>query len=34
MVSFKIHPDKIREVIGKGGATIQALTKETVAASY
>jgi len=28
-VSFKIHPDKIREVIGKGGATIQALTKET-----
>ena len=29
MVSFKIHPDKIREVIGKGGATIQALTKET-----
>jgi polyribonucleotide nucleotidyltransferase len=29
MVTFKIHPDKIREVIGKGGATIQALTKET-----
>ena len=29
MVSFKIHPDKSREVIGKGGATIQALTKET-----
>jgi polyribonucleotide nucleotidyltransferase len=29
MLSFKIHPDKIREVIGKGGATIQALTKET-----
>jgi len=29
MGSFKIHPDKIREVIGKGGATIQALTKET-----
>ena len=29
MVSFKIHPDKIREVIGKGGATIQGLTKET-----
>jgi polyribonucleotide nucleotidyltransferase len=29
MVSIKIHPDKIREVIGKGGATIQALTKET-----
>jgi len=29
MVSFKIHPDKIREVIGKGGATIRALTEET-----
>lgn len=29
MVTLKIHPDKIREVIGKGGATIQALTKET-----
>jgi polyribonucleotide nucleotidyltransferase len=29
MVTFKILPDKIREVIGKGGATIQALTKET-----
>jgi polyribonucleotide nucleotidyltransferase len=29
MVTIKIHPDKIREVIGKGGATIQALTKET-----
>ena len=27
MVTIKIHPDKIREVIGKGGATIQALTK-------
>ena len=29
MVTIKIHPDKIREVIGKGGATIQAITKET-----
>ncbi|MCS6763830.1 MAG: polyribonucleotide nucleotidyltransferase [Candidatus Protistobacter heckmanni] len=29
MITVKIHPDKIREVIGKGGATIQALTKET-----
>lgn len=29
MTTLKIHPDKIREVIGKGGATIQALTKET-----
>ena len=29
MLTLKIHPDKIREVIGKGGATIQALTKET-----
>ncbi len=28
-VSFRIPTDKIREVIGKGGATIQALTKET-----
>ena len=29
MVSFKIDQDKIREVIGKGGATIRALTEET-----
>lgn len=29
MVSFKIDHDKIREVIGKGGATIRALTEET-----
>ncbi|MEZ0472947.1 polyribonucleotide nucleotidyltransferase [Luteimonas salinilitoris] len=29
LLTLKIHPDKIREVIGKGGATIQALTKET-----
>ncbi|MGK0673333.1 MAG: polyribonucleotide nucleotidyltransferase [Halothiobacillaceae bacterium] len=28
-ITFRINPDKIREVIGKGGATIQALTKET-----
>jgi polyribonucleotide nucleotidyltransferase len=26
---MKIHPDKIREVIGKGGSVIQAITKET-----
>ncbi|MDR0967434.1 MAG: polyribonucleotide nucleotidyltransferase [Rickettsiales bacterium] len=26
---MKINPDKIREVIGKGGSVIQALTKET-----
>ena len=29
MLTIKIHPDKIREVIGKGGATIQGITKET-----
>lgn len=29
MISFKIDQDKIREVIGKGGATIRALTEET-----
>ena len=27
--SIKINPDKIRDVIGKGGAVIQAITKET-----
>jgi len=27
--SFRINPDKIRDVIGKGGATIRALTEET-----
>lgn len=27
--SMKINPDKIREVIGKGGSIIQALTRET-----
>jgi polyribonucleotide nucleotidyltransferase len=26
---MKIHPDKIRDVIGKGGSTIRALTEET-----
>ncbi len=29
ITTVKIHPDKIREVIGKGGATIQAITRET-----
>ncbi len=29
MVSFKINPEKIRDVIGKGGATIRSLTEET-----
>lgn len=29
MISFTIDQDKIREVIGKGGATIRALTEET-----
>ncbi|MEO6960018.1 MAG: polyribonucleotide nucleotidyltransferase [Burkholderiaceae bacterium] len=29
MLSIKINPDKIRDVIGKGGATIRALTEET-----
>jgi polyribonucleotide nucleotidyltransferase len=29
MMTIKIHPDKIREVIGKGGAVIRALTEET-----
>lgn len=29
LLTIKIHPDKIREVIGKGGSTIQAITKET-----
>ena len=29
MISFKIDQDKNREVIGKGGATIRALTEET-----
>jgi len=29
IVKMKINPDKIREVIGKGGSVIQALTRET-----
>ena len=29
MFSFKINPEKIRDVIGKGGAVIRALTEET-----
>ncbi|MGL6155249.1 MAG: polyribonucleotide nucleotidyltransferase [Ralstonia mannitolilytica] len=29
MITVKINPEKIRDVIGKGGSTIQALTKET-----
>ncbi len=29
LMTIKIHPDKIREVIGKGGSVIQAITKET-----
>jgi polyribonucleotide nucleotidyltransferase len=29
IVSFKINPDKIRDVIGKGGATIRSITEET-----
>src|SRR3546814_10650666 len=29
LITIKIHPDKIREVIGKGGSVNQAITKET-----
>lgn len=29
ILTLKINPDKIRDVIGKGGATIRALTEET-----
>ncbi|VAW85273.1 Polyribonucleotide nucleotidyltransferase [hydrothermal vent metagenome] len=29
ILTIKINPDKIRDVIGKGGATIRALTEET-----
>ncbi len=29
LLTIKIHPDKIREVIGKGGATIRSITEET-----
>ncbi len=28
-VTFKINPDKIRDVIGKGGATIRSITEQT-----
>jgi len=29
IITIKINPDKIRDIIGKGGATIRALTEET-----
>ena len=29
LVTVKIHPDKIRDVIGKGGVTIRAITEQT-----
>ncbi len=29
IISIKIHPDKIRDVIGKGGAVIRSITEET-----
>ena len=29
LFTMKIHPDKIREVIGKGGTTIRSITEET-----
>ncbi len=29
IITIKIHPDKIRDVIGKGGATIRSITEET-----
>jgi polyribonucleotide nucleotidyltransferase len=29
ILTMKIHPDKIRDVIGKGGSTIRAITEET-----
>ena len=29
IIEFKIHPDKIRDVIGKGGVTIRSITEET-----
>ncbi|NOY62382.1 MAG: polyribonucleotide nucleotidyltransferase [Gammaproteobacteria bacterium] len=29
IITMKIHPDKIRDVIGKGGVTIRAITEET-----
>ncbi len=29
IITIKIHPDKIRDVIGKGGVTIRSITEET-----
>ncbi|MEA3274121.1 MAG: polyribonucleotide nucleotidyltransferase [Pseudomonadota bacterium] len=29
IIDFKIHPEKIRDVIGKGGSTIRSITEET-----
>jgi len=29
IITIKVHPDKIRDVIGKGGATIRSITEET-----
>ena len=29
IIEFKIHPEKIRDVIGKGGTTIRSITEET-----
>jgi len=29
LLTFKVHPDKIRDVIGKGGVTIRSITEET-----
>src|SRR5579885_42548 len=29
ITTIKIHPDKIRDVIGKGGVTIRSITEET-----
>ncbi|MFL0810359.1 MAG: polyribonucleotide nucleotidyltransferase [Agarilytica sp.] len=29
MHTLKVHPDKIRDIIGKGGATIRSITEET-----
>ncbi|MBK5963872.1 polyribonucleotide nucleotidyltransferase [Thiocystis minor] len=29
IIEFKIHPEKIRDVIGKGGAVIRSITEET-----
>ncbi|GIS52164.1 MAG: hypothetical protein Ct9H90mP27_6550 [Gammaproteobacteria bacterium] len=29
MTTIKVHPDKIRDIIGKGGATIRGIVEET-----